>query len=459
MKVLTIGGAVPYRTHSEAGVTAANIVLYALLDGLVRLGHQVVLQLLFNEYRESVKLSASEEAELQHLAELGVDVLLPIFPGEYRRVGRPSMQLVRVIRAVGRGLGRNVLKHFYPAVCLQERIQERIHENRIDVVLTIWSPEGIGATHGIAGVPRVAYHGDIDFGPAAARMRDRALFSPPQNRRSPGRLLWDSMRERMWLASFKRAHLNLMHGLDVVANVTACNADYYAIEGHTRSVYVGNVWPDPAAETQLAGDPIPSHHLSSRPVKIIGHVGKLGQTGSTYGLRFLLRDLLTELDRVMEGLDYEVHIIGAGTVVPALRPMLGHPRVLLRGFVEDLDSELRSSDMFLLLNNAGSYHAAYTRHLVAWSQGLCLIVHENSRKAIPEIRHMENALVGSTAEEVARMIRVAATDQEANLRVRKGGRATYERYFTPAVVAKTLADEIAWAVSARGRMADRSASG
>jgi hypothetical protein len=112
--------------------------------------------------------------------------------------------------------------------------------------------------------------------------------------------------------------------------------------------------------------------------------------------------------------------------------------------------------MFLLLNNAGSYHAAYTRHLVAWSQGLCLIVHENSRRAIPEIRHMENAIVGSTPEEIARMIRMAATDQELNLRVRKGGRATYERYFTPAVVVRTLADEIARAVSARG--ADGSAS-
>ena len=447
MKVLTIGGAVPYRTHSEAGVTAANIVLYAVLGGLVRLGHQVVLQLLFNEYRESVNLSASEEAELQHLAELGVDVLLPIFPGEYRRVGRPSMQLVRVMRAVRRGLGRNGFKHFYPAVCLQERIQERIHEHGIDVVLTIWSPEGIGATHGIPGVPRIAYHGDIDFGPPAARMRDRALFSLPQNRRSPSRLLWDSLRERMWLASFKRAHLNLMRGLDVIANVTACNADYYTAEGHKRSIYVGNVWPDPAAETPPAGDPIPSHHLSSRPIKIIGHVGKLGQTGSTYGLRFLLAELLPELDRAMDGLDYEVHIIGGGQIVPALRPMLSQPRLLLRGFVEDLDGEFRSSDVFLLLNNAGSYQAAYTRHVVAWAQGLCLIVHENSCRAIPEIRHMENALVGSTPADIARMVRLAATDPELNLRLRKGGRATYEQFFTPAAVAQALAAEIGWAVS------------
>ena len=257
------------------------------------------------------------------------------------------------------------------------------------------------------------------------------------------------MRERMWLASFKRAHLNIMQGLDVIANVTACNADYYTKEGHKHSVYVGNVWYDPNAERPSAKDPTPSHGVSSRPIKIIGHVGKLGQTGSTYGLRFLLVELLPVLDRVMDGLDYEVHIIGAGTVVPALRPVLEHPRVLLRGFVEDLDSELRSSDVFLLLNNAGSYQAAYTRHVVAWAQGLCLIVHENSCRAIPEIRHMENALIGSTPADIARMVRLAVSDPELNVRLRKGGRGTYERYFTPAVVAKALADEIGRALADR----------
>ena len=85
----------------------------------------------------------------------------------------------------------------------------------------------------------------------------------------------------------------------------------------------------------------------------------------------------------------------------------------------------------------------------AWAQGLCLIVYDNSRLAIPEIKHMENVLVGSTAEEVAQMISLAVTNRELNLRLRKGGRGIYGRFFTLGAVAQTLDAEIGRAVSRR----------
>jgi hypothetical protein len=152
----------------------------------------------------------------------------------------------------------------------------------------------------------------------------------------------------------------------------------------------------------------------------------------------------------MRGLNYEVHIIGGGKVAPALKPWLQNGRVLMRGFLEDLDGELRSSDLFLMLNNGGPYQAAYSRHILAWSMGLCMIVHANSQKAIPEIAHEENALVGSTPEEIAQMVFRAATDFDLNLRIRRGGRVTYEKYFTPSAVAAALSEEIVRAV-AKGR--------
>jgi len=450
MRVLAIGGDIPYRDHDRERVTAVNIVLYQLMTGLAELGHEIMYQPVFNEFRTKTVLSPSEEEAFQHLGTLGVQVLTPIYPAEYHLTGRPKSRLGKILSLVGWGLGGSGLKEYYPAVVLRDTMQEKIRTHHADAVLTIWSPEGVAATDGIRDVSRVAYHGDLDFGPAAARLRDRSLFGDPSANAWSGRVVIASVLQRLWLARFKRAHLHLMRDLDVIANVTACNADFYAAHGHPRSVYVNNVWVDPGFREFGGKDPIPGIGTPERRIKILGHVGKVSQTGSTYGLRFLLADVLPELDRVMMGLDFEVQVIGGGEVVPALRSLLRHPRLVLRGFVEDLDTELRSSDVFLLLNNAGSYQAAYTRHVVAWAQGLCLVVHENSCRAIPEIRHMENALVGSTPEEIARMIHVAATNQEVNRRVRKGGRATYERYFTPAVVAGMLADEIERAVSARG---------
>jgi glycosyltransferase involved in cell wall biosynthesis len=170
-------------------------------------------------------------------------------------------------------------------------------------------------------------------------------------------------------------------------------------------------------------------------------MGALSQTGSTYGLQFLLREVLPRLPQVLP-FPYEVHLIGGGEPVPPLRPLLKQEHVVLRGFVEDLDQELLLSDVFLLLNNAGPYQAAFTRHLVAWSLGLCLIVHGGSLRAIPEIRQRENALVGSTGEEIAQLIAQAATDRALNARVRRGGRETFEHHFTPTVIAGRIEEEL-----------------
>jgi glycosyltransferase involved in cell wall biosynthesis len=242
-----------------------------------------------------------------------------------------------------------------------------------------------------------------------------------------------------------------MRRVDSIANVTECNAKYYAIQGHPRSVYVGNLWSDPGSpHGSLMGKKVEGVH-SGRTIKIIGHVGQLGKTGSTYGLRFLLADLMPELERCMTGLEYRVHIIGGGEVVPALRNRLNHPRIVVQGFVEDLDAELESSDVYLLLNNAGRYQAAYTRHMVAWSQGLCMVVHSKSRHAIPEIAHRENALVGESATEIARLIRQAVTEPELNRQVRRGGRLTYEKHFTPRAVAQALAEEIRCLIPQSGK--------
>jgi glycosyltransferase involved in cell wall biosynthesis len=430
------------------GVTAVNIVLCELLKGLSRLGHQIVLQILFNPFRSATSLSAAEEGELFHLRKDGMEVLPPIYKEEYLPPLKSAPllgALNRISRIFFRGTG---IEAFYPSIRIRDVVCDRVRSCNVDAILTIWCPEGLASTQGCKGVPRIAYHGDIDFIPGMVRAKDHWLFSDPSDEK-PGSVRKQSARflRRLGLAKFKQAHLRLMRGVDVVANVTASNADFYAKHGHPGSVYIRNVWSDMGVEGSLRFEKNQKENRSNRLIKIVGHVGYLNRTGSTYGLKFLLVDVLPRMEQTMKGLDYQIHIIGGGEVAPALKPWLRDGRVLMRGFVEDLDGELRSSDLYLMLNNAGPYQAAYSRHILAWSMGLCMIVHANSQKAIPEITHEENALVGSTAEEIARMIFRAATDSDLNLRIRRGGRATYEKYFTPSVVAEALSEEIARVVA------------
>jgi glycosyltransferase involved in cell wall biosynthesis len=285
----------------------------------------------------------------------------------------------------------------------------------------------------------VIYHGDIDFVPSQVRVEDAEFFSgqplsPDQHAKSLERL------ER-----FKAAHIRLMNDMEVIGNVTASNIPFYLQHGHPCAMYVPNTWIDPGKEHAQEIIDAAYQRLAKRnlPVKIVGHVGYLNRTGSNYGLRFLA-DLLPELDRVManENIDFRVHIIGSGDLLPSLKPRLTHPKVILSGYAEDLDRELEDSDIFLFLNNSGPLIAAYTRHVVAWASGLCLIAHKASTLAIPEITHMENAIVGEAPSQLAESIRQVVVDPDLNRRIRSAGRATYEQHFTPRLVATQVIDII-----------------
>ncbi len=429
------------------GVTAVNIVLYELLAGLLACGAKLSLQIIFNKWRTVNALSEEEIEELRNLETLGVRILPTMYPQDYLRT-QPSGGVAAKAAKLSRFLaGRVRVRDVYPVTRVQDEMAARLRQFGPEAILTIWSPEGVAATYGFHEVPRVAYHGDIEFGPAMARMADPELFrtesqADPESvwKRSVRRL-----RDRLWLAHFEQAHVRLMGDLDVIANVTATNIQYYRDHGHPRSIYVRNTWSDPAEHGGVMASAVPVDRL---PVKIVGHVGYLNRTGSTYGLKYL-GELMPVLDQVMEGIPYEVHVIGGGEPVPAVKHLLQHPRIVRPGFIEDLDKELNTASVFLFLNNAGRHLAAYTRHVVAWSMSHCLVVHANSVKTIPEIAHMQNTLVGETPSEIAQLIRRAATEAELNAAIRRGGRKTYEELFKPQVVAKALYEEIQQAMATK----------
>lgn len=428
MRIFVIAGSVPFRKHGVRGVHAGHIVLWNILHTLQREGHAVSFQYLFHPTRAEETLTAPEQEEMDALRSDGMRLLPPL---QWRSLHAGAKRRHSTMQLLWNGDAR--LAHFSPAVCLREVMQERVRDERPDVILTVWSPEGVAATHGIGNIPRVAYHGDVEWFVRLCNFRDRALFG---GRTAGSPLQWIDQRIKLWLQ--ERAHRALMQEVDVIANITACNAEYYTRKGHPRSVYVGNTWTEPQEEMlRMALQKGESDNGGC--VKIIGHIGGLNHSGSTYGLRFLLQEVIPHLEGALRGRSFEVHVIGGGECVPALRPLLAQKNLVVRGFVEDLDRELLESDVMLLLNNAGPYQAAFTRHLVAWSMGLCLIAHEKSRLAIPEIAHGRNALLGNTGREIAEHIARAVSDRALNLSLRKGGRETYEKHFTPQIITGKLA--------------------
>lgn len=428
MNIFVIANNLPSRHHTGFG--AVTMVQYHVIDQLRLHGHGVVLQnILQGEDRRA--LSAAERDAIVDLERLGARVLPPIFRSDYARSPSTRFSGHPALQRAGRVWRRwfPTLEHLYPAVRLRPLIDERLADTAADVVFVFWNPEGVAATYGNRSVPRAVYYGMPDHAPALARLGEPALFGlslTPRQARARVRAV----------RRLERYHLQLMLDCDVLMNLGAEQAAYYARAGHPRSVYMQNMWPEaPPLRTAVfrsAGD---------KP-KIVGSLGTLHSTGNTFGLTFIGEALRPRLDSALGPDGYEIHIYGEGTLAPSLRRLLDAPAIRLRGFVEDIDAEIAGSDVFLVANNTGPYKGSHTRFLHAWSLRACCVAHAESAPANPEMVHMGNVLLGANADEMVTHIVRAVRDPELRQRIADGGWQTFKACFTPEVVTGRLLAEM-----------------
>jgi glycosyltransferase involved in cell wall biosynthesis len=175
------------------------------------------------------------------------------------------------------------------------------------------------------------------------------------------------------------------------------------------------------------------------PVKIIGSVGNLGATGNTFALDYLGRELLPRLAERLKGREFEIHLLGKGTPSPRVANYLTDPRVKFRGWVHDIKQEFRSAAVFLVLTNVSpDFLVGNTRILLAWTLRTCVVMHENSRRAMPEIEHGVNALLGRTPDEIASWVTTAIEDEALRGRIGRGGGATFDAYYRSDVVVPAM---------------------
>jgi hypothetical protein len=239
MKIFLISSDIPFERHNVKGVTAIHVVTSELLHALLEQGHDIVLQIVFNTFRTTTSLNENEQRALDQLRLHGIKILPPIHSVDYLPPAKPIAIRGRLGRLLY-GLRAN-LKTFYPAVNYAPQMGKRIRESGAEVILSIWCPEAVAVTYGEHDAPHIAFHGDIDFMIARARISDAELFgSSPRLRTSPT--------YRLRQLQHQRAHLEMMRDVNVIANVTAYNADYYRSHGHPCAVYIRNLWTDSGPE-------------------------------------------------------------------------------------------------------------------------------------------------------------------------------------------------------------------
>ena len=418
MRIFLTSPAIP-----RADGSAVHVVLNETIRALGDMGHEVVFQIICSD---RLSLTDLEERQLSELQARGVRVLPPIFAP----TGGAQQRRFLVHRIRRAFLPR--VSEVYPTIRLTDEVARRVEKSGADALLIFWDPEGLAATFGLGGIRKVAYYGMPDYMTTEARLKHPGLFDIPH------RSFSDKLRlglARNWNRKQRKLHFKLMRDCDVTTNICAFHAELYRAMGHPRALYMRNMWPDSRRqgwreERRRSG--------SAQPYKLLSSLGSVRATGNTFGLFYLGTEILPRLERRLGSGSFEINIYGNGVPYPQVARALSRPSVRVRGWVPDLDAAILSSRIFLMMNNTGTCKGSHTRFLHAWTLGACVVAHKINAAAMPEIRHMENALLGEDADEITDLIELALKDDRLRSRIGEGGRQTYEACFRPHIVVPKL---------------------
>jgi len=395
---------------------AIEVVSYEVVRHASRLGHDLLLQVILRDARASAVSVRAEEA-LQRLTIPRCKVLPTLYVQDVRRTfsrWRPLDLCCKAVVVLSES-------HLFPASRLHEVIEQRVVASQAEALLSVWSWEALAATHRISHVPKFVYYGNPDHLPVDARLRNPELFGIATAS------LWDRLRlliERFFNWRRKRLHIKMMNHCEVVANNSILDAAFYKANGHRQSIYLQNMWPEMERGSAVGC------LTKNGSVKIIGNVGNLAATGNTFGLDYLGRRLFPLLESRFGQCPFEIHLLGKGPARERVSRYLTDQRIIFRGWVDNIDSEIRTSDAFLVLTNANKdFLVGNTRILLAWALGACVVLHANSALAMPEIKHEYNVLTGDTPGDIADWMVRVSKDRDLRERIGRGGYETFQRYY------------------------------
>lgn len=428
MRVAFVYNEVPNREHSTDTHCA-----FLLLKTLVDAGHDVQAVLLLPE-KSIISDSATRKRWLQELGELKINIrILPGDPPPNAHTSLPKTYWFRGQWRLDRLLGhvRNVyrllnprLVEYFPHTALAPIVGTPLRSLSPDVMFIWGNWPALAAVYGLQIAPKFAFMGDPPHLPDYYRSR------PPFVSKQPG------LSFKLWTFNLARMTIRLLAECESVAVTAAHHAEWFRKNGLPHCKHLPNIIPDwGGADWQERRQRQP---LNDRfKIMLVGH---LQTTANSSGLYLFANDTLPVLEREL-GNSFEVHIFGKGTVPPELVSKLNRPSVHLRGFVDDIVSELLSSDILLVPTPIKL--GIRVRIPYAWSVGCCVIAHQANASGLPEMKHGQNALLAPTGETLA--LEIVRTFNDKDLRWRLGleGRRTYESFFSYEVTSRKFLNELA----------------
>ncbi len=353
----------------------------------------------------------------EHLKSLGV----PLFEAEPGSRSRHlSLWQLRLL-TVRKMISPRASDYMSDPMSYRAQWRQYAEQLRPDAFL-LYTTEAVALAHGLfPDIPRLASLVDLDH---EARELKRALRPPTLRNRLK------NCAERLQDRLLPQTIIDLLKDCDVVVEHSAASSQWLNQNG-ASSYYL----PNPI-ESQLLPDNwniSRKESLAAASAKRILMVGHLRGVATQSGLHLLADEVLPALDRKLPSENWEVHIVGGGELTSELKAKLsGHPRIKLRGFVENLFEEYKRAHLALV---AVSEKLGFRTRLVeAFAHASPCVVHSNNLCGMPELESEYNSLLSDVGEGLADAIIRILSDDALRVRLEVNAKNTYDEKLSVPVV-------------------------
>ncbi len=186
-------------------------------------------------------------------------------------------------------------------------------------------------------------------------------------------------------------------------------------------------------------------------VKKILFIGKFN-TPTRLGLTALHNEILPALTEKIGQENFKIHLVGEKEFqnfqspdfkfsnYKWLKELLSHPAIEIRGYVEDIGYEFLSSDILLVPTPLQA--GIRSRIVAGFAYNCCVVTTKKEQELLPELVHMENAVIAENFQEMTSLISIILEDDTLRKKIGNNARLVYEKHFAPDVAVKKIVDDM-----------------
>jgi len=243
----------------------------------------------------------------------------------------------------------------------------------------------------------------------------------------------------------KEVMLRIVSDCDRKIEFAYHHAQWFRDNGIKDMIYLPTPVEDPLIDVQRSAN---ASTRESKPTILL--IGDLTNISTRLGMELFADEILGELDRRLGREGFRARVVGGGRLPQRIHDKLsGHPSVSFVGRVSPPHQEFLSADVVLVPTPVEI--GMRVRIAVAFGYGCCVVTHAANGAGIPEMKHNQNALVGASGAEIARLVELACKDRKIAQEVGRNARATFVEYFSAEKAARRLTDELLEIARARDK--------